>query len=212
MRIQIQRRGRPSIAPCCRDPLTHLDIRERVIHIRRRSRAQPILGRGVAVTSDEHRWQARHGVVDVSYARCGARLRGDPGGEGGVAYARRAVGVEVGGIALGAYFSGGESGDCTAEAVAGDDDLVGGVLGASCLEGGQDGGTGLVPGGCEAGVGGAAGAPEVDVAEVEVGDEVADGGGAAEGEDDFLADRGDGEEAFHVGEDGAGYVSGVKEK
>lgn len=128
----------------------------------------------MAVTSDQHRWQARHGVVDVSYARGDAGLRRDPGGEGAVTHARRAVGVEVGSISLGAQVSGCEGSDGATEAVASDDDLVGGVLGANGFEGGQDGGAGLVPGGCEAGVGGAAGASEVDVAEVEVGEEVAD--------------------------------------
>lgn len=102
-------------------------------------------------------------------------------------------------MALCAQISGGEGSDTSTKTVACDDELVVGVCGYGLVEHGGDGVSDVGPGGPEAVFGLAAFAElGVCVGEFYIGDPVADGVGAAEGEDDCLVGIVYGEESSGV--------------
>lgn len=120
--------------------------------------------------------------------------------------ARLAECVELDVIAVVAELRGGEDGDGTAETMADGNNLVGRVGVSGGFDGGKDALSGLGPGGVEASEGMAAGADvgRVDEREAEVREVVADGAGAAEGDDDEVIGAVGGDEAGNVGDEGAG--------
>lgn len=119
--------------------------------------------------------------------------------------ARLAEAVQLDRVPVVAQLGGGEDGDGAAEAVADRDDLVGRVGVGGLLDGVEHAVAGLGPGGVEAaeGVAAVADVGRGHDGEVEVGQVVADGAGAAEGDDDEVVGAVGGDEAGDVGDEGA---------
>lgn len=144
--------------------------------------------------------QTRNGVVDVGDAELAAGLGRDEVGKDVVAHAGRAVRVDVDAVALRAQTGGRERGDGAAQRVAGGDDAEARVGGDSLSDGGGGGVGDFVPGVVEAVVDLAAvGEGAVGEGKGDVGDEVAEVVAAADGEDDELVGRVDGDEASNAG-------------
>lgn len=175
-----------------------LDLGDCVVNGGGVARGQPELGRHVAVLEQDGR-QTRDGVVDVRDAELAAGLGRDEVGKDVVAHTRRAVGVDVDAVALRAQIRGGERGDGAAERVAGGDDAEARVGGDGLADGGGGGVGDFVPGVVEAVVDLAAvGKGAVGEGKGDVGDEVAEVVAAADGEDDELVGRVDGDEATNA--------------
>ena len=185
-------------------PLHHLDILlgDRDII----PRADVIL-RAQMPEAQQQRRQPRNRIIEMRDAVIPALvLIGDVVADLPTANARLAVRVQFD-IAPGiAELGGGDGGDGAAEGVARDDELSCRVGVGGRFHGGEDACAGFEPAAVEARADAAGGADVGggDGGEFGVGDEIADGGGAAEGEDDEGAGGVRGDVAGYVCEEGAG--------